>query len=56
MLARPLKVVAFDAAVAQATEAEVDAAVEDGDYLCCRICLDSLLDHIAAKVFAPEMD
>ncbi len=35
---------------------KVDAAVEDGDSLCCRICPDSLLDHIAAKVFAPEMD
>jgi hypothetical protein len=35
---------------------EVDAAIEDGDSLCCRFCPDSLLDHIAAKVFAPEMD
>ncbi len=35
---------------------KVDAAIEDGDSLCCRLCLDSLLDHIAAKVFAPEMD
>ncbi len=35
---------------------KVDAAIEDGDSLCCRFCLDSLLDHIAAKVFAPEMD
>jgi hypothetical protein len=34
---------------------KVDAAIEDGD-LCCRFCLDSLLDLIAAKVFAPEMD
>jgi hypothetical protein len=35
---------------------EVDAAIEDGDFSCCRFCPDSLLDHIAAKVFAPEMD
>jgi hypothetical protein len=35
---------------------ELDAAIEDGDSSCCRICLGSLLDHIAAKVFAPEMD
>ncbi len=35
---------------------EVDAAIEDGDSLCCRFCLDSLLDHITAKVFAPEID
>jgi hypothetical protein len=35
---------------------KVDAAIEDGDSLCCRFCPDSLLDHIAAKVFAPEMD
>ncbi len=35
---------------------EVDAAIEYGDTLCCRFCLDSLLDHIAAKVFASEMD
>ncbi len=35
---------------------EVDAAAEDGDSLCCPFCPDSLLDHIAAKVFAPEMD
>jgi hypothetical protein len=34
----------------------VDAAVEDGDSLCCRFCLDSLLDHIAAKIFALDMD
>jgi hypothetical protein len=33
-----------------------DAAIEDCDSLCCRFCLDSLLDHIAAKVFTPEMD
>ncbi len=32
------------------------AAVEDSDSLCCRFCPDSLLDHIVAKVFAPEMD
>ncbi len=35
---------------------KVDAAIEDGDSLCCHFCPDSLLDHIAAKVFAPEMD
>jgi hypothetical protein len=33
-----------------------DAAIEDNDDLCCHFCLDSLLDHIAAKVFPPEMD
>ncbi len=33
-----------------------DAAIEDGDSLCCRFCPDSLLVHITAKVFAPEMD
>ncbi len=35
---------------------KVDAAIEDGDSLCCLFCPDSLLDHIAAKVFATEMD
>jgi hypothetical protein len=35
---------------------KVDAAIEDGDSLFCCFCPDSLLDHIAAKVFAPEMD
>jgi hypothetical protein len=35
---------------------KVDAAIENGDSLYCHFCLDSLLDHIAAKVFAPEMD
>ncbi len=35
---------------------EVNAVIEDGDSLCCRFCPDSLLDHIAAKVFTPEMD
>ncbi len=35
---------------------KVDAAIEDGDSLCCHFCPDSLLDHIAAKVFALEMD
>ncbi len=35
---------------------EVDVAIEDGDSLCCHFCPDSLLDHIAAKVFAPEMN
>ncbi len=34
----------------------MDATVEDGDSLCCRLFLDSLPDHIAAKVLAPEMD
>jgi hypothetical protein len=33
-----------------------DAAIEDGDSLCCCFCPDSLLDHIAIKVLAPEMD
>jgi hypothetical protein len=35
---------------------EVDATIEDGDCLCCRLCTDSLVDHIAAKVLALEMD
>jgi hypothetical protein len=35
---------------------EVDAAIENGDSLCCHFCPDSLLNHIAAKVFIPEMD
>jgi hypothetical protein len=35
---------------------EVDAAIGHGDSSCCRFCPDSLIDHIAAKVFAPEMD
>jgi hypothetical protein len=35
---------------------EADAAIDDGDSSCRRFCPDSLLDHIAAKVFAPEMD
>ncbi len=34
----------------------MDAAIEDGDSLCCCVCPDALLDHIAAKVFTPEMD
>ncbi len=34
----------------------MDAAIEVADSSSCRFCLDSLLDHIAAKVFAPEMD
>ncbi len=34
----------------------MDAAIEDGDLLYCRFYPDSLFDHIAAKVFAPEMD
>jgi hypothetical protein len=33
-----------------------DAAIEDGDSSCCPFCPDSLLVHIAAKVFALEMD
>jgi hypothetical protein len=35
---------------------KVNAAIEDGDSLCCRFCPDLLLDHIAATVFTPEMD
>ena len=35
---------------------KVDAAIEDGDSLCCCFCPDSLFDHIVAKVFAPKMD
>jgi hypothetical protein len=35
---------------------EVDAAVDTGDSLCQGFCLDSRIDHIAAKVLAPEMD
>jgi hypothetical protein len=35
---------------------EVDTAIKDGDSLCHRFCPDLLLDHIAAKVLAPEMD
>ncbi len=35
---------------------KVDATIEDGDSLCCRFFPESLLDHIAAKVFALEMD
>ncbi len=35
---------------------KVDAAIKDGESLCCHVCPDSLLDHIAAKVLAPEMD
>jgi hypothetical protein len=35
---------------------KVDAAIEDDDSSCCHFCPDSLLDHIAAKVFAPEID
>jgi hypothetical protein len=35
---------------------KVDAAIEDGDSLCCRLCPYSLLDHIPAKVFSTEMD
>jgi hypothetical protein len=37
-------------------DAKVDAAIEDGDSLCCRFCPDSLVDCIAAKVLAPEID
>jgi hypothetical protein len=33
-----------------------NAAIEDGDSLCCHFCPDSLLDHIAANVFTLEMD
>jgi hypothetical protein len=35
---------------------KVDTAIGYGDSLCCRFFPDSLLDHIAAKVFAPDMD
>ncbi len=35
---------------------KVVTAIEDGDSLCCCFCPDSFLDHIAAKVFAPEMN
>jgi hypothetical protein len=35
---------------------KVDAAIEHGDSLCCCFCPYSLIDHIAAKVFALEMD
>jgi hypothetical protein len=35
---------------------KVDAAIEDGDSSCCCFFPDSLLNHIAAKVFAPEID
>jgi hypothetical protein len=35
---------------------KVDAAIEDGDSLCCRFCPDSFLYRIVAKVFVPEMD
>ncbi len=34
----------------------MDAAIEDGDSLCRCFCPDSLVDHIAAKVLAPEID
>ncbi len=34
----------------------MDAAIENGDSLCCCFCPGSLLDHIAAKMFALEMD
>ncbi len=35
---------------------KVNAAIENGDSLCCCFCPDSLLESIAAKVFALEMD
>jgi hypothetical protein len=37
-------------------DTKVDAAIEDGDSLCRPFCPDSLVDHIAAKVLAMEMD
>jgi hypothetical protein len=37
-------------------DTKVDAAIKDGDSLCQRFCPDSLLDHIAANVLAPDMD
>jgi hypothetical protein len=33
----------------------VNAAVDDGEFLHRRFCPNSLIDHIAAKVLAPEM-
>jgi hypothetical protein len=35
---------------------KVDAAIEDNDSSCCHFCPVLILNHIAAKVFAPEMD
>ncbi len=37
-------------------DSEVDAAIEDGNSLWRHFCPDSLVDHIAAKVLAPEMN
>jgi hypothetical protein len=37
-------------------DTKMDAAIEDGDSLFCCFWPHSLLDHIAAKVFAPEID
>ncbi len=37
-------------------DTKVDAANNDGDSLCHCFCPDSLVDHIAATVLAPEMD
>jgi hypothetical protein len=37
-------------------DTKVEAAIEDGDSSCCCFCPDSLVDHIAAKVLALEMD
>jgi hypothetical protein len=37
-------------------DAKVDAAIDDGDSLCRHFCQDSLVDHIAGKMLAPEMD
>jgi hypothetical protein len=34
----------------------VDAAIEDGDSSYCHFYPNSLFDHIAAKVFTPEID
>ncbi len=36
--------------------ARVDAAADDGDSLCWHFNPDSLIDHTAAKMLAPEMD
>jgi hypothetical protein len=37
-------------------DTKMDAAIDDGDSLCCHFCPDSFVDHIAAKVLALKMD
>jgi hypothetical protein len=37
-------------------DAKVDSAIDDGDSVCHCFCLDSLVEHIAAKVLALQMD